>query len=313
MPSEDVPTEQLSPRSDVRHEAGTSGEPAGTSGGALTIRSVARRIGPIVAVVWIALFVSAAVNALGRGDDLRNAGQSIPIWQPWTWELSSALMWAVLTPAVGAAVLVANPPRARVARLAIVHGTGVILACALHVGGMVAIREAIYVAVGSHYNFGWSWEVMLYEARKDILSYGLIAALIWLWIRLRPTGLAKLAPERATIIIRDGAKNFVVEVATITCVEAAGNYVEVYFPGGPVLHRASLSAIAAELEAHGFIRVHRRRLLRSSAIASVASTRAGDFAITMHGGDVVAGSRRYRDNIQRVFRRALAPQLGTEE
>lgn len=303
MPPEDVLPKPISPRSDVRHEGGTSGEPAGTNGGALTLRSVTRRIGPIVALVWVALFVSAAVNALGRSDDLRNAGRAVPLWQPWAWELSSALMWAVLTPLIGTAVLAASPPQARFARVAIMHGTGAIIACALHIGGMVAIREAVYASVGLRYSFGWSWEVMLYEARKDLLSYAIIAALIWLWTRLRPVVPARLLPQDATIAIRDGTRNFVVDIATITRVEAAGNYIEVYFPGGPILHRASLAAIATELEPHGFVRVHRGRLLRLGAITSVASTRAGDFAIALQGGDVVAGSRRYRENIQGVLGR----------
>ena len=60
--------------------------------------------------------------------------------------------------------------------------------CVVHVGGMVALRQAVYAARGRHYNFGPWLDGLGYEALKDVRSYALVALTIlayrlvlWRW------------------------------------------------------------------------------------------------------------------------------------
>jgi DNA-binding LytR/AlgR family response regulator len=48
------------------------------------------------------------------------------------------------------------------------------------------------------------------------------------------------------------------------------------------------------LQAAGFIRIHRSRLVRRDAVAAVESKPTGDFVVRLRDGRELAGSRRYR-------------------
>lgn len=72
-------------------------------------------------------------------------------------------------------------------------------------------------------------------------------------------------------------------------VSAAGNYVELRADGRTVLHRAPLSQVHAELERHGFVRIHRSILVRRERIARV---RPND--VILHDGTSLKTGKRYR-------------------
>jgi DNA-binding LytR/AlgR family response regulator len=75
-------------------------------------------------------------------------------------------------------------------------------------------------------------------------------------------------------------------------VSAAGNYVELRSNGRTVLHRAPLSHVQAELERHGFVRIHRSILVRRLAIARV---RPND--VILHDGTSLKTGKRYRSTL----------------
>jgi DNA-binding LytR/AlgR family response regulator len=60
-----------------------------------------------------------------------------------------------------------------------------------------------------------------------------------------------------------------------------------------LLHRSTLAALAERL-GPGFARIHRGRLVRRAAIASIETDKSGDFTVTLTGGAALRGSRRYR-------------------
>ena len=109
-----------------------------------------------------------------------------------------------------------------------------------------------------------------------------------------PTAAPAAAPPPFRLEVRDGARRQWFAAHEIERVEAAGNYVELHTPRGAVLHRATLTGVEAELAGHGFVRIHRSRLVRRDAVTAVAATPAGDFEATLASGAVVAGSRRFR-------------------
>lgn len=105
-------------------------------------------------------------------------------------------------------------------------------------------------------------------------------------------------PSRWAIIeVRDGNRVRLLRFNQIDWVNAAGNYVELNGAFGSQLARRTMADIAAELAPHGFVRVHRSRLVRKDAIASIATHQSGDCDITLRSGVVISGSRRYRQNL----------------
>lgn len=78
---------------------------------------------------------------------------------------------------------------------------------------------------------------------------------------------------------------------------AAGNYVELHGSFGTELARRTMADLEAELAPQGFVRVHRSRLVRRAAIATIVTRQSGDFDITLRSGTVISGSRRFRENL----------------
>ena len=75
----------------------------------------------------------------------------------------------------------------------------------------------------------------------------------------------------------------------IDWVAAAGNYVELHTGRRTVLWRAPLAAVEAALAPHGFVRIHRSRLVAGRAVARV---RTND--VVLHGGRSLPTGARYR-------------------
>lgn len=253
----------------------------------------------IVGVVAIITLSVAAVTSLSRIDEIDRAGLSVAPWEPWVWELTSAAFWiAVAVPLVAAARRLQasdNPWFVTIIGLVAIS----IPACALHLIWFAVSRGFIYSALGSSYRFNWA---VIYEWRKDLLSVFVFAAIAYAldyWAAQR-AGDRRQSPAVTPyrFVVRDGAQTHWLTPDQIERVEAAGNYVELIGPAGPVLHRATLASVENELAPHGFVRIHRSRLIRRDAVRTIAATASGDFQAVLASGATVSGSRR--------FRRALA-------
>lgn len=93
-------------------------------------------------------------------------------WEPYLWELSSVVVTGSLAP------LVYRWHVAGLGRgLAWRHALGAVVFTLLHVGGMFALRFAVYGMAGVPYNPGSPGEVLAYETGKDLVSYALITAI----------------------------------------------------------------------------------------------------------------------------------------
>ncbi len=58
-----------------------------------------------------------------------------------------------------------------------------------------------------------------------------------------------------------------------------------------------LAAVADALAPYGFVRIHRSRLVRRAAVASITATPAGDSEVALASGVTVDGSRRFRGGL----------------
>jgi hypothetical protein len=166
-----------------------------------------------------------------------------------------------------------------------------------HVAGMVALRKLAYALAGHTYVFarGDLPLVMVYEWRKDAVTYAALAATFWFfrWRAEQAAARAPATPER--IEIRDGSTALFLAPGDVAWVEAAGNYVEFHTRAGARLVRGTLSAWEAKLAPLGFVRAHRSRIVNRARIRAIKPTPSGDLAISLDDGREIAGSRRYRE------------------
>ncbi|MCV2419743.1 sensor histidine kinase [Paucibacter sp. DJ2R-2] len=115
------------------------------------------------------------LHSLSELQQYRAHGGQHP-WEPFLWELSSTLCTALLAPLIyrlhaRSLRLPGWPPA-----LAL-HLGGALGYTALHVGGMFGLRFAVYALTGVAYEPGSPGDIVIYEAGKDVVSYGFIVGL----------------------------------------------------------------------------------------------------------------------------------------
>ena len=96
-------------------------------------------------------------------------------WEPFLWELSSAVAVGLLIPLVYRWHQRARcrPWPAFIGR----HVVGALLFSLFHVAGMFGLRFAVYALMGVRYEPGGWLDVLAYEIGKDLISYLLIVAI----------------------------------------------------------------------------------------------------------------------------------------
>jgi hypothetical protein len=264
-----------------------------------------------LASVWV--FVNAAVNSVSVASDLARRGVRFDAAEPWIWEFSSALglliwLWPVL--------VLDNVLRARIrsswVRLAAYAAASLLFSVA-HVATMVALRQIVYRLAGWHYDFG-SWpDGLLYEYRKDVLTFAgiIVVAAAWRRQARREPGDAAHAAEIAPTASATAAPTFMVRTAThgdllvradeVDWVEAQGNYVALHVGGEVRLLRHTLADMEARLKDHGFIRTHRRALVNRLRMAAIMTPELGELGVRLSSGQVVPLSESRRSEVVRLL------------
>lgn len=277
----------------------TSGGDNGTSGaqrGALRLRDP-RALTALAFLLFGLLYM--AVNAASMIDQRRALGRPIDAWQAWTLESTSLIAWLLLLPVVLA--ISTRLLRRPFWQTALGHLGAVVAVSCAHTLVMTGMRIAAYALVGQDYAPSEPWsDRLLFEARKDLITYVSILAVFLLARRLvtSPLSPSRDSPEQAaTIEVRDGSRLVLLRPEEIEWVSAAGNYVELHGAFGSELARRTMANLEQELAPHGFIRVHRSRLVRRGAIQSAETRQSGDFDITLRSGTIISGSRRFRKDL----------------
>jgi DNA-binding LytR/AlgR family response regulator len=277
-----------------------------TSGGERGLGGEWGKIGPlnnprvIVALAYCGFgMLYMVVNATSLIDQRRALGQPIATWQAWVLEGSSFAAWLALLPAVLA--LASRFATRPLWQAAFGHAASCIAVSFAHTALMTALRIVAFDIGGLAYAPSTSlFERVLFEARKDTITYVSILAVFLLARRLVSEPVTVPLPtvgELPLIEVRDGSRIVMLRTEEIDWINAAGNYVELHGSFGSELARRTMADIEAELALHGFVRVHRSRLVRRTAIAATETRQSGDFDITLRSGAVIGGSRRFRRNL----------------
>ncbi len=252
------------------------------------------------------------LNATSVVMEYQRRGEALPIWQPFVWEASSQLMILALLPLI----ILADrrwPIRMGVLRrhLLIHIGCSVVFSLA-HVSGMVALRHAAYAFSNDKYDFGrWAVE-MVYEYRKDFFAYVSILVTINVYryivsqLRGEATVIAEgedapapTYPER--LLVKKLGKEFIVKVQDIDWIEAAGNYMNLHIDNRIYPLRETMAGLEKLLDAKQFARIHRSQMVNLDRVREIQALESGDYKVTLHSGQELSLSRRYRDRLNHLF------------
>lgn len=292
----------FSPR-DESPAARTSGAPAGTAG--------ARRIRVAYAIVAAVVVAATLVDAFSKAQEVSwRLGAPGNLWEPMLWNFTSAALILALLPLVRRAAVLSRGGLDRPVRSGLVILALVATFCAIHIGLMFPLRQLAYALAGFEYTIRWSGRIV-YELRKDVFDYAVLAVIFWLAERPAhsvptPEPAAKAPPAEdvsavGELWLRDGRTSILVPPRDIVWVASAGNYVEYALTGGRKhLIRATLQAEETRLVPFGLARVHRTRLVNLKRVVALEWRASGDFELTLDSGEVVPGSRRFKDAVAQL-------------
>lgn len=286
---------------------------SGTNPGAAVTARPSWRAPLALATVW--LVVQAAVNSASVANDLGRRGVAFEPAAPWIWEYSSALGLLVwLLPVLVFDERLRASVRGRGPRLVAYLGASVVFSIG-HVLTMVALRHLAYALAGWRYDFGPWIDGLLYEYRKDVLTFVLIVVIANGWrvllaARAKPAPLEPpaaprvSAPEAPTFIVRTATQgDLLVRADEVDWVEAQGNYVALHVGDQVRLLRQTLAETEVRLKEHGFIRTHRRALVnrqRMQAIIPPPRGDAGELGVRLSSGQVAPLSESRRAEVLRL-------------
>ena len=120
--------------------------------------------------------------------------------------------------------------------------------------------------------------------------------------RLREV-LAQARPSTAyleRLLVPDGARSVLLDVARIDWIEAEHNYVRLHVGQGSHLVRGTLAALEERLDPTRFIRIHRSRIVNAERIREIHPWSHGDQLVVLHDGTELMMSRRYRGRLARL-------------
>lgn len=269
----------------------TSGSQSGTSG---------RRTLPpwavAYAIIAVAVVILNTINVLSFLDERSWQNRPIAWWQPAVWEGTSAIVILVILWMPMLAIRRFPPQGRSWLRNLAIHAALTIPFSLAHVMGMVALRHLAYAIAGETYDFGMGWDTLLYEYRKDVVSYALFATTFWLTERLM-TGPAEPTPVPMPdhVIIDEGPRIIRVPPREVLGARSCGNYVEFLLADGRrPLMRTTLAGLEAGLGDLGFVRTHRSWLVNAAHVVEIEAEGSGDYGLKLGDGTQVPLSRRYK-------------------
>jgi hypothetical protein len=223
----------------------------------------------------------------------------MPLQLALTLEITSALSSLACVFFIVVAVRLAPPGRGPWWRTVGVHLAGSAVYSCAHVGLMTLLRVLVFATAGARYP--WAPSELLYEYRKDLLAYVVIAGIVWIGGRASAAPTPKAETTPATFDIREPNTLLRIPVCEILAVQAARNYVEfVLEDGRRPLMRASIAQIEAALGPAGFVRTHRSWLVNAARVRALAAAGSGDFRLDLGGCLIAPLSRRYPAALARL-------------
>lgn len=265
-----------------------------------------------ILVLWqgLNIFVLTTTQIM----DAQKHGLDMPIWQALMLETSSVFTVFALLPVL-MKILGDRFDACSLKQKILMHlGLSVAFSC-LHIFGMTAIRKLGFWLMGeTHYYGGWG-QVLIYEYRKDLMTYLTIVLLIYAfrmlvrrligeakYVQLGESGQDQSLPDR--LLVKKLGKEFLISIEDIDWVSASGNYANLHVQERVYPMRSTMKTMVSLLPANQFSRIHRSTIVNLQRVAHIEAQDSGDHLVTLKDGTELNFSRRYRE----PFKEALAAQ-----
>jgi hypothetical protein len=265
-----------------------------------------------ILVLWqgLNLFVLVTTQIM----DAQKHGLDMPVWQAVTLEASSLFMVLALLPVL-IKIMGDRWDACSLKQKLVMHlGLSVVFSC-VHVLGMTAIRQLGFRLMGESYNFGGWVQLLVYEYRKDLMTYLTIVLLIYAlrmlvrrligeakYVQLGESGQDQSLPDR--LLVKKLGKEFLISIEDIDWVSASGNYANLHVKDRVYPMRSTMKTMVSLLPAKQFSRIHRSTIVNLQRVAHIEAQDGGDHLVTLKDGKQLNFSRRYREQ----FKDALAAQ-----
>lgn len=234
-------------------------------------------------------------------------------WEPYCWEFSSLAMLFLLLPII---ILTNTKYPLNYGRFKfnlIIHLTTTVLFSLIHSFGMVAIRKLTYQFYGSKYEFGhWPTE-LFYEYRKDVMTYFIIIALLYVYqlIINQLEGIASLLKNDDNsdlpignidkLLIKKKGREYLINLLDVSTIEAGGNYVYIHANNQVYPMRETMLNITKKLNGKQFIRVHRSYIVNIEFVQEIIQSETGEYRILLSNKQNIPLSRKYRSSLKNTI------------
>src|SRR5205085_9095758 len=112
-----------------------------------------------------------------------------------------------------------------------------------------------------------------------------------------------------TIVVTTSRGATVLHLNEIDWIEAAGNYSQLWVGTRSYFLRESLQLLEQRVQKHGFVRAHRRALVRLDGVKQLVRTRAGALIAVLASGVRVPVSRRRSTSFAAALRTARSTRM----
>jgi len=266
----------------------------------------------LIAFLLTLTVINIVVLATSNLMDYERNNIPLQTWEPFVWEASSQLVILLLVFFVIWCVERFPLRYGRWWRHGLIHIGCSVVFSVVHIAAMVGIRRFIYKGMNSTYEFGPWLEGFVYEYRKDLQTYWIIVAGIYLYqyflrqlqgeASLLAEGEDQPVPEQVDkLLVKKKGKEFIIRLADVTSIEAGGNYVYIQANGQTYPLRETMSRMEQRLQSSRFQRVHRSYLVNLDAIKHMETLESGEHQIVLTDGREVPLSRRYRNSLKELF------------
>lgn len=112
---------------------------------------------------------------------------------------------------------------------------------------------------------------------------------------------ALAAPEPARLVVKDGARIELIDLADIYCIRAEGYYAEIQLAERSVLLREPMQDLEARLDPAQFVRVHRSAIVNVRRVRRIERLGASGLTVVLHDGARLPVSRSRRAEVERAL------------
>lgn len=267
--------------------------------------------GVVLLVSWFC--INVMVLTTSHVMEYERVGKHLAFWEPFCWEISSCFILLLLIP-LGLWINDRWLAHLEIKQWLAAHLVATLPFSALHVAGMVGIRQLWYSLMDSRYQFGDLPVEFFYEYRKDAQAYLTLALVIagYRFIVRRLQGEAsyladsaesetpepELPPER--LLIKKLGREFLIQTNDIEWIEASGNYANLHIKGSVYPMRITMEKLEKILPTN-FIRIHRSTIVNLEQIQEIQALDTGDYEVILRNQIKLTLSRRYRESFKSLL------------